>query len=257
MGAQKDLAGHRFGSVVIVGRAPMAGATAWRVRCDCGHGWITTSRIIARGNGVVCKACNGLRAQTERASPHSILYDRPRTRADCLPGGCNAERPCPWVSCRYNTYCQIDDVLSVPICVTTPPDIEPGQVDPRLSCVLDAAESGGLSMKDVGRAFGLTQQRAEQIEAGALEKFRLGCEKVGIDPRDMFPVGEDRTWLPSSIDGGRQRQRSDGPEPDNGPCAETNERLADQERAIAGFAACVESIQNALDKVDAALREDA
>ena len=26
----------------------------------------------------------------------------PRVRADCLPGGCNAARPCPWTCCRHN-----------------------------------------------------------------------------------------------------------------------------------------------------------
>ena len=28
--------------------------------------------------------------------------ERPHTRGDCLEGGSNAERPCPFVSCRYH-----------------------------------------------------------------------------------------------------------------------------------------------------------
>ncbi len=31
-----------------------------------------------------------------------VLPQRPRVRGDCLPGGCNEQRPCPWVGCRYH-----------------------------------------------------------------------------------------------------------------------------------------------------------
>lgn len=30
------------------------------------------------------------------------MESRPKVRSDCLPGGCNEERPCPWVGCRHH-----------------------------------------------------------------------------------------------------------------------------------------------------------
>src|SRR5262245_4590856 len=51
--------------------------------------------------------------------------ERPRVRADCLPGGVNEERPCPWASCRYHLVHLRRDGL------------EPDTMDPSRSCVLD------------------------------------------------------------------------------------------------------------------------
>lgn len=77
----------------------------------------------------------------------------PRTRQDCLEGGRNAARPCPWSCCRFSL---------APEGGTTH------------SCALDVVDEhpGGLTHDAVGQLLGgLTRERVRQIEARALSKI--------------------------------------------------------------------------------------
>ena len=67
------------------------------------------------------------------------LYDRPSTRADCLPGGVNAERPCPWVSCRHHVYLSVSPLGGI-----YSQDVGPDELHLLAdTCALDVAERGG------------------------------------------------------------------------------------------------------------------
>lgn len=77
----------------------------------------------------------------------------PTTRGDCLTGGSNEARPCPWRGCRWH--------LS---------SIQTRRAETDESCVLDIADEGGMRLDEIGDVLGLTRERIRQIEAEALAK---------------------------------------------------------------------------------------
>jgi hypothetical protein len=89
--------------------------------------------------------------------------ERPRTRADCY----GAARPCPFVSCRYHLYTDINKSGTLRVNF---PDREPGDMHP--SCALDVAALGRLSLEYVAFVMNLTRERVRQLEAIALRKLR-------------------------------------------------------------------------------------
>jgi hypothetical protein len=89
---------------------------------------------------------------------------RPHFRSDCI----DAERPCPWVACKYHLYLDINPKTgSIKLNF---PDIEPWEMTD--SCVLDIADRGPVTLEDVGRIMNLTRERIRQLEAAASEKIR-------------------------------------------------------------------------------------
>jgi hypothetical protein len=114
---------------------------------------------------------------------------RPRTRADCLPGGCNAVRPCFWISCRHHLGLSADEdgaLRSSEAGGPLRPSASARQVDrwgDRVvegiatmddTCSLDAADRGPHTLQEVADAFGWTRERARQIEVRALRRLRVG-----------------------------------------------------------------------------------
>lgn len=95
------------------------------------------------------------------------LPTRPITRADCLEGGSNAMRPCPWVSCRHHLGLDVADKTG-----TVKRNGEVGAWDSEESCALDVAERGPETLEEVGRVMGLTRERVRQIEELAFAKMR-------------------------------------------------------------------------------------
>lgn len=78
-----------------------------------------------------------------------VLPQAPQVRADCLSGGPNEKRPCPWTTCRHHLE------------------------HPEVSCVLDLVDDrGALTLEEVSDFFGLTRERIRQIEAKVLRKLR-------------------------------------------------------------------------------------
>ncbi len=102
-------------------------------------------------------------------------YVRPKTRGDCLPGGCNEARPCPWVSCAHHLYLSVTAKGSLTL------DHGDVEVDALTdTCALDIAErsrprtNDGVdadhhaTLDEIGRAVGVTRARARQIIDDAL-----------------------------------------------------------------------------------------
>lgn len=98
----------------------------------------------------------------------------PRTRLECL----TQERPCPFVSCRYNLYLDVTNSGSLKLNF---PELEPWEV--LESCALDVADAGDHTLEEVGNLLQLTRERVRQIEA-------IGKEKLEGDP-DVHRLREE------------------------------------------------------------------
>jgi hypothetical protein len=91
---------------------------------------------------------------------------RPRTRSECRGG----LRPCPFVSCRYHLFLDVNpDNGSVRFNF---PDKSVAELE--ASCALDVAEDGGLTLERIGHLLGMTRERIRQLERDGLAV--LGAE---------------------------------------------------------------------------------
>ena len=114
----------------------------------------------------------------------------PSTRADCLPGGKNAVRPCAFASCRHSLLVDID-------CETA--EVRQTAEDPAelpYSCALDVAEvvdSGDRTMilRSLSPFFGVTRERIRQLELRAIEAFQRGMARK---PGEKLPKVLASPW---------------------------------------------------------------
>ena len=100
--------------------------------------------------------------------------ERPRTRAECPD---TSEGPCPWVSCKYHLYLDVNDRTgSIKLNF---PGLEVWELPD--TCALDVAErsSEGITLERVGEAINVTRERVRQIEARAMRKARAACNPEG------------------------------------------------------------------------------
>lgn len=110
------------------------------------------------------------------ALPAVEEYERPRTRADCLPGGCNEQRPCPWVSCKYSLYLDVTKIGSLRL---NYPEL--GPEDMAESCALDIADRGGIMLEEVGALLRIVRERVRQVEFHAL----LTIKAISPSPEEI------------------------------------------------------------------------
>lgn len=108
----------------------------------------------------------------ERAEAAAILAEmsgmRPTTREDCR----TAERPCPYISCKYHLYLDVNpETGSIKINF---PDLDVWEMSE--TCALDVADRGGITLEEVGELLNLTRERIRQVEVHGLEKLRNGYE---------------------------------------------------------------------------------
>jgi len=100
-----------------------------------------------------------------------IKFTRPKTRGDCLQGE-NAQRPCPFASCRWNLALDVNQ-KNGGIKINFP-DAN-GDVNwdamPE-SCALDVADRAGITLEEVGEIVGLVRERIRQIETKGLAKIK-------------------------------------------------------------------------------------
>lgn len=106
---------------------------------------------------------------------------RPQTRAGCLDG----PRPCPFVSCKYHLYLDVDPRNGA--IKLNFPDVEVEGL--RESCALDVADRGGALLEEVGAAMNLTRERVRQLELNSL--VALGSPGQIIDLRSLLS-GKER-----------------------------------------------------------------
>ena len=90
---------------------------------------------------------------------------RPKVRGDCVEG----ERPCPYVSCKYNLYVDVNPRTgSVKMNF---PDKELWELAE--TCALDVADRAGITLEEVGVIMNLTRERVRQLEMRGLAKLRV------------------------------------------------------------------------------------
>lgn len=144
--------------------------------------------------------------------PAWLQDERPKTRADCQPGGSNQHRPCPWVGCRHHLALEVSEDYG-----TIRPNFE-GVLDGRKrplgdmsgvpeTCALDVAErqdpdTGGyagllalieaakgngmpadlLPLEKVGEYGSVTLERTRQIERQAVLEVRRKLIRLRVLP---------------------------------------------------------------------------
>lgn len=97
-------------------------------------------------------------------------YIRPKTREQCL----HMERPCPFVSCIYHLYLDVNPKTgSIKLNF---PETEVWEMEE--SCVLDVAERGGITLEEVGEVMNLTRERVRQLEFCALNNVKHYIENT-------------------------------------------------------------------------------
>ncbi len=101
---------------------------------------------------------------------HLLTLKRPNKRSECK----NLLRPCPFVSCKYHLYLDVNEENGS-IKINFP---DRTIWDLKETCALDVAEKGGLTLEEVGELMNLTRERVRQIESEATEILR----RLGIDP---------------------------------------------------------------------------
>jgi hypothetical protein len=101
-------------------------------------------------------------------------YKRPETRAECACG----ERPCPYVSCKYHLYLDVNpETGSIKLNF---PHMEVW--DMQDTCALDVADRGGITLEEVGEIMNLTRERIRQVEVRGLLKLKMTAASDGITP---------------------------------------------------------------------------
>jgi len=101
---------------------------------------------------------------------------RPKTRGDCAEG----ERPCPYVSCKYNLYVDVNPRTgSVKMNF---PDKELWELAE--TCALDVADRAGITLEEVGVIMNLTRERVRQLEMRGLAKLRVIADDEPRPPPD-------------------------------------------------------------------------
>ena len=105
---------------------------------------------------------------------------RPKTRGECAQG----PRPCPYVSCKYNLYVDVNPRTgSVKMNF---PDKELWELAD--TCALDVADRGGITLEEVGVIMNLTRERVRQLETRGLTKLRVIADD---GPRTIAPDDDD------------------------------------------------------------------
>ena len=85
-----------------------------------------------------------------------VVENGERATQECIDG----PRPCPYVSCKYNLYLDVSpDTGAIKLNF---PDREPDAMG--VSCALDVADAGGLSLEASGQALNVTRERIRQID---------------------------------------------------------------------------------------------
>ena len=92
---------------------------------------------------------------------------RPKTRADCK----GIKRPCPYVSCKYNTYLDIEEDGSI---IYNFHGLEPHEVPCETSCALDAADGGGLNLDKMASVYNLSREWMRLLIKDLIRKISRG-----------------------------------------------------------------------------------
>jgi hypothetical protein len=118
-----------------------------------------------------------------------VAFERPRVRGDCLAGGHNAARPCPWASCAYHLAVDVNEKTGHVAVHGEPESMTE-------TCALDVAGrtreapgfevhrgamtgiEGAHTLTEIAALVNVTRERIRQIEARALDELRFHVRAV-------------------------------------------------------------------------------
>lgn len=103
-------------------------------------------------------------------------YERPHVRSDCLAGGMNEVRPCPFALCRHHLGVDIGDDGDLRVVY---PDGDGGlDIDAMPeTCALDIAENGEMNLEELGAVLRYSPERIFQFQAEAV--YSLSIRRTG------------------------------------------------------------------------------
>ncbi len=111
-------------------------------------------------------------------------HNRPQVRSACQ----GTERPCPFVSCKYHLYLDVNpETGSIKLNF---PSMEVWEMEE--TCALDIAERGGITLEEVGEIMNLTRERIRQLEMSGLTRLAAMDETCGNGLGDFsdFCIGD-------------------------------------------------------------------
>ncbi len=118
---------------------------------------------LTRSKTISSRKLSGADSDEEKAFL-DLDQERPDTREDCRL----SERPCPFVSCKYHLYLDVNPRTgSIKLNF---PDLEVWELPE--TCALDVAERGGMTLEEVGELLNLTRERIRQVESKGIDKLR-------------------------------------------------------------------------------------
>lgn len=117
------------------------------------------------------RTAEAARARLALAEPRQL----PATRAECVQGE-HAERPCPFVSCRWHLYLDVSDRTGS--LKLNFPGLEPWELAE--TCALDVADRGGVTLEDVGQLMNLTRERIRQFEVRGVARLKALSEMAAL-----------------------------------------------------------------------------
>lgn len=115
-----------------------------------------------------------IRAGQQLSAAGAFDYRRPTHRSDCVAGGWNTARPCPFVGCAYHLFLEVTSTGKLKARRTV--DALLNTTAP--SCALDVADQGGTTLELTGEALNLTRERVRQIETMAIDRLKLEVPEV-------------------------------------------------------------------------------
>lgn len=130
--------------------------------------------------GVTLSLADLRRQARDRPTRLAVYPDdavRPRTRGDCKDN--QDARPCPWVSCRYHLYLDVDELTGA--IKFNFPTLEPWELDD--TCALDIADQAGATLEDIAAAINVTRERVRQLETRAIGEARASAQAFELAER--------------------------------------------------------------------------
>jgi hypothetical protein len=110
---------------------------------------------------------------------------RPKTRGDCLDGGSNASRPCPFFSCRHHLGTEIN-----PVNGAIKANFGTVEIDEMpATCSLDLADAGGVELAELPALTGLSYSRAYQ----AVHEATIRARALSVEIVDAVPWANLKT----------------------------------------------------------------
>jgi|WetSurMetagenome_2_1015567.scaffolds.fasta_scaffold15552_9 hypothetical protein len=106
--------------------------------------------------------------------------ERPRTRGDCLQGGINEARPCPFSACRHHLYMDINPKNGA-IKINHPAHEVWDMGETCSLDVADRAQGKGVSLGVLAEAMGLSYDRAFQLTDEIKKKVRKVARELTQD----------------------------------------------------------------------------